>query len=1807
MDMSTSEGSNITSYSWDLSIANSNLRNPGAIYTSPGTYTICLTVTNAAGQSDTKCKQDYIEVYEEPLALFTVDKTEGCSPVVVNYNNQSTSANGDIINLLWDIGGSATVINSTDANQDIQTTYTIAGSYSASLVIEDDKGCTNSFTQSNLIEVNGVDEVSLDIEVQQSCQLPWVIQYTNLNITNDVTYIWDFGNGTTYEGANPPATFYNEKGIYDLTIYMTNGSCADTAYFDNIVDTDPELSFSVSPQNICAGSELTFTDDSQLPADSLLWSFGDGNTSNNISPTHIYNAGGCYDVTLIRYSNTCSDTTTLSCLTVRESPDMSYTINNQYYCDLPATVTAEGMGAGKWFWSMEGVDTLQTDTAVFEILAYGTYDLNLYYEAEGGCIIRNPKTEVIVQPFETALPTQVIEGCGPLSFTLSDSISSEYDIASWQWNIGNGLFTSDEENPSFTIPDTGRYDLELIVTNEIGCSDTLLAEEHIRVGLMPEVNFTGGPLEGCRDITRSFSDLSSGFADEWQWNFGTGTDSQLSNPTHDYDDAGVFDVTLTASHNGCSDSLTLTDFITVLEPNAQFVLHYNCENPYSVNIENVTKGADSLVWNIHMSDDNIITSMDSIMGTMVFPDRGKYPISLYGSSDSTGCEDIQEDTIHILDPIAAYELDTLRGCAPLVIGINDLSTDGFFYNYFSDTAYIDTTDFEFPEVIFWEGGLFQGPTLVITDIHECRDTFQLQDTVIVNKLVADIAYDDVICIPAEAEYIDNSTDLLGNIISWEWKVANGAKIDTNQNTSYFYDEQDFYDLELRVEDDWGCKDSVILSQSILASTLLPDFNYDTLGCTFAYIKFKAEGDHQFVDSYLWEFGDGNTSTAKNPWHIYENEGIYSVCLTMYDYRGCDKTICKEDIILIKDPVAAFTGDPIESTCPPLFTQFQNTSANSFTYSWDFGDNSGNSLSDAPGHLYTEPGIFNVSLIATSTPVCSDTLTLSEYVKVEGPLADFTTNFDLTCLPQPLNLFATSDKEYKYVWDYGNGVLDSVPDLVMQDSSYYEYTEPGTYTPNLIVIDERGCTRSFRGDPIRVDDIQLEVAVTDSVYCGVPNTVHVENLSSGTTESVTYNWNIDGPEPHEISGKEAVVDITIPGMYNISLYAEYGGCSDTLLVPEMFEVGTIPEATFEIDQDNICSDVDVHLQNNSTISYGSIVSWEWTLPDNNTSAEEEPIFTASGVEDPEIQLIVTSNLGCKDTLLKSYEIAPSLLANAGPDATICLGETATLLGLLSNTITGSSYFWTGDGLSCTDCLTPEVTLQDTSVYVFTAIHPNGCISTDTTVVYLAPLPLPEVALTAEPTICEGGTATIEILDYDPSLDYYWNPLQAGLDCYNNCATISANPSEPTTYQLEVVNEYGCRSNDSIIIDIEISFENILEDRTAICAGSELELIPLSGTDPVWQSDQDVSCQNCDSTLISPELADWYYVTVSSPLGCRYTDSIWVDLVDESAVDAGEDIIICKGEKATVNGIGDAQLQWEPTNLFDDPTLATTEVSILESTMLTLMYTDEHCTVRDEVYVEVKLKAELLATGDTICFNEVATLSGEGLFDQVLWYDEASQIGNEDEIMIEPKTSGEYMAIASYRTCESDSSTVFVKVHEEIDYVLEDKNYVVHTNDEIYLAPEYNELRSYSYEWFPSDGLNCNNCPSPIIISTGENTSYNIFIEDTESGCQKEIEINVRFLNTCTESAIGIPNIFSPYGNSTNNKWGPITDNKDEFLSIDVFDRWGNLQFHAEDADARWDGFYAGQMALSGVYVYKMQLICPSSGEEYTVYGDVTIVY
>ncbi len=325
-------------------------------------------------------------------------------------------------------------------------------------------------------------------------------------------------------------------------------------------------------------------------------------------------------------------------------------------------------------------------------------------------------------------------------------------------------------------------------------------------------------------------------------------------------------------------------------------------------------------------------------------------------------------------------IDTI-GCVPLTIKFTDTLAKGkkYIWDYGDPASPKKDTTFapnNSTSHTYTQVGKFR-LTLISIDSATCNIADTAYTTVKVgnNQVVPDFVASKIPpCTNLTYNFTNTSTAPLPNFTptSFVWDFGDGtptvrAGLNTVQHT---YVSIGTYKVKLVVDDSTFCNapDSVI-KQVRLAVTVKAQFETPAKGCK----PYNAIFDNTSIGgtSFAWDFGDGSTSTAVNPSHVYPNAGTYTVKLIANDTSTCNKVDSTTFVITVYEiPTANFTASPnpgLENTP----TQFRNLSIGAVTYIWDFGDGQ-TSTEVNPLYQFTASGTFNVCLQAINPAGCIDT-------------------------------------------------------------------------------------------------------------------------------------------------------------------------------------------------------------------------------------------------------------------------------------------------------------------------------------------------------------------------------------------------------------------------------------------------------------------------------------------------------------------------------------------------------------------------------------------------------------------------------------------------------------------------------------------------------------------------------------------------------------------------------------------------------------------------------------------------------------------
>jgi PKD repeat protein len=329
------------------------------------------------------------------------------------------------------------------------------------------------------------------------------------------------------------------------------------------------------------------------------------------------------------------------------------------------------------------------------------------------------------------------------------------------------------------------------------------------------------------------------------------------------------------------------------------------------------------------------------------------------------------------------------------------------------------------------------------------------DTILDNQLV-DPLPTDVTYVPGSAWASSGLVDFSNGAITWNGDLSAGIPLTITFNVTPIALECSLITNTAVLTSGLGFNYELSATSIVSGSPPIPAFSWVDAELAFT---FTNETSGASPLSFVWNFGDGITSTEISPVHEYAYPGIYTVTLTAANLCGTADTIQVMEATC-SAPQAAFNwlGDE-------LTVSFTNTSTGHFSlsYLWNFGDGITSTLA-SPVHDYGLPGTFDVTLAATDlcglgtitdqvTTTCTAPMALFAW-QVNGISVSFTDQSDGT---PPLD----------YLWDFGDGITST------EQSPTHLYTHPGTYSVHLTV-----------NAPCGVDEYIAVIRVGNFIYIPV---------------------------------------------------------------------------------------------------------------------------------------------------------------------------------------------------------------------------------------------------------------------------------------------------------------------------------------------------------------------------------------------------------------------------------------------------------------------------------------------------------------------------------------------------------------------------------------------------------------------------------------------------------------------------------------------------------------------------------------------------
>lgn len=946
-NLSTTPTSYVKTWVWTFGDGNTQTvdwpANPNVkhLYANGGTYNVTLEVT-----TNDDCVNEItipVTVEYRPIANYSVDPG-GCAEMPLQFTDLSQPNSGaPITTWLWDFGDPASGTLNTSTLQNPTHPFSSGGTFTVELVVTNGNGCADTISNDIDINVTPVAIFSSDTACIDGLT-HFTDESTTASGTSIIAWLWNFGDPAS--GPDNTSTMQNPTHVYSspgnktVVLMVTNSNqCVQDTIIEIIVNPTPVSNFTYTAS--CVGDSTQFTDLSLAPGSAITswaWDFGDGGTSTLQNPQHMFTAPGTYNVTLSVHNLAgCTDSVTQQVI-ARPTPTAVYTYN-AYFCpngkvDFQDQSTASGAAITERFWTFEpgASSTIPNPTYTFSVTDT-TYAVSLVVTDAFGCkdtIIDS----VYVKPgfLFTFINDTVCHGYTThfhaVNQTPGDSLYSIY------WNFGDPnsgpANTSTLRNPEHTYLQPGSYVATMRAYNSDNCVDSVFRMVTVYDLPQPLFSYNSQPCDSTIYFHDSTSHIGAGSVAKWTWVFGDGSAPVVINAapgvtgdtSHLYVNVGTYPVTLIIENqSGCVDSVTMD---VKRYPCIQALYAYQdtlrCAR-YNISFADSslpTALINQWHWNWGDGQDTTYTSHANPV-SHTYSDAGTYAVTLRISAAISGTTIRDSITqMVVVHPTPNTYFSNVPVCLEQVTLFKDTSnTYGAgisLWNWnFGDpsSGNQDTSSFKNPSHRFDTAG-FYSVKLMTMNQFGCKDS--LNKTTRVYGLPVAHFDNTPACQGDPTYFTDLSITSDTTIGFWNWSFGDPSTVqDTSslQDPSWKYYTTGSYLVKFIVKDNFGCYDTidstVVVNITPMSAFTLTD-NYQA-----KQGQVKLNNSTTGASGYIWDFGNGKTSTEENPVIGFTEDGTYIIKLISNNEFECSDTTFYEYKLLFKGLYVPNAFSPTNNT------------------------------------------------------------------------------------------------------------------------------------------------------------------------------------------------------------------------------------------------------------------------------------------------------------------------------------------------------------------------------------------------------------------------------------------------------------------------------------------------------------------------------------------------------------------------------------------------------------------------------------------------------------------------------------------------------------------------------------------------------------------------------------------------------------------------------------------------------------------------------------------------------------------------------
>lgn len=865
-------------------------------------------------------------------------------------------------------------------------------------------------------------------------------------------------------------------------------------------------------------------------------------------------------------------------------------------------------------------------------------------------------TNSISAQFQVDFTMSSTEGCVPLVVVFKNTSKIDTSKVQVTWNFGNGNQSVEKVNTQAAFNTAGVYDIVLTLdSNGVKNSKTY----QLSVYDNPQVKFGADIRSGCVPLQVKFTDSTTSNYNKivsWTWNFGDGTGSNQQHPNNTFTAEALHNITLVATDDkGCKSTLVKENYvITTHQPVIDFTYSdtISCVLPLQVKFnENIQSNYPyTIQWDF---GNGLITTNPK--PSMTYTQEGIYPVKLT-TTNNYGCKNEIQKNITIKREEFQVKIisDVRKGCTPFIYKF-DVESNFTIANY-QWTLGSNTSTKGKDSISISQPGIHI-LTLNVKDDKGCTKT--VRDTVeVYSKPIVDFTLDKTeACIgPVEVHFTNlSSSDVVKH--AWEFSYSTNS---SDKDPVKIFTTDGTYNVAYTGTNIHGCSERIRKVSVLKIERPVIEISATVeKGC----IPFQSELSLQKtgvgeIKNIQWVYPDGSIIVGNTQPSINViNDGV-NVFNVIVDFEGnCpSQTITKTISGGTLDKFSAVVNPDVVCVKQGVIGSINNPSPGT-TYTWHMGDRStivGNQLA----YDYSDVGIFNVSVVAEKSG-CKDSVFIKK-IEVVYPMASFTVT--KLCNSGEYRFTNKSIGHQVSIWDFGDGNQEENPAV----SFVYKFENEGLYNVKLYVENKNtGCKDSII---VEVDNrnVNNNIQFTPLFGC-VPYAAKFDVASS---DYRTFSWKIGDTV---LTTRSINYTFKESGKYDVELSAtRRDGCIETYIFKDIVTVNQL-DAEFEIQPIGGCAPIDVQIKDLSVSKYSKVSQWDWNLGSQPKSSEQNPFVRYEINQNELVQLTVTDEFGCEDTISKEIPIFVPKAEFTSPVTSVCTGVDFKFENLSAGV--ALQYFWT----------------------------------------------------------------------------------------------------------------------------------------------------------------------------------------------------------------------------------------------------------------------------------------------------------------------------------------------------------------------------------------------------------------------------------------------------------------------------------------------------------------------------------------------------